>query len=273
MTLGYLWLVPIGFAVGAYGTLIGAGGGFVLVPVLLWLYPHESPEVITSISLAVVFFNSLSGSAAYARMRRIDYKSGLLFSAATVPGAILGALVVSYIPRDAFDVIFGIMMIGASAFLLIRPRKDQASRKECNNKRHVLRTLIDSNGDKHVFSYNPAVGVILSLFVGFISSLLGIGGGIVHVPILVHLLDFPVHFATATSHFILVVMTFAGTVTHVVQGEFAHGLWRTVALAVGVMPGAQLGAKLSSRCHGDWIIRGLAVALGLVGIRLLILAL
>jgi uncharacterized membrane protein YfcA len=73
----YLWLIPLGVVTGAYGTLIGAGGGFVLMPLLLLLYRDESPEIITSISLAVVFFNALSGSLAYARMKRIDYKSGL----------------------------------------------------------------------------------------------------------------------------------------------------------------------------------------------------
>src|SRR6185295_19952217 len=55
-----LLLVPLGFAVGTYGTLVGAGGGFVLVPALLIIYPDESPSSITSISLAVVFFNALS---------------------------------------------------------------------------------------------------------------------------------------------------------------------------------------------------------------------
>lgn len=50
-----IWLIPLGFVVGAFGTLIGAGGGFILVPVLLLMYPDKSPETITSISLAVVF--------------------------------------------------------------------------------------------------------------------------------------------------------------------------------------------------------------------------
>ncbi|HEX2387234.1 MAG TPA: TSUP family transporter, partial [Candidatus Binatia bacterium] len=88
----YLWLIPVGFVIGAYGTLIGAGGGFLLVPLLLLYYPQESADTITSISLAVVFFNALSGSTAYARARRIDYYSGLLFALAAVPGAVLGAL-------------------------------------------------------------------------------------------------------------------------------------------------------------------------------------
>ena len=68
----HLLLVALGLVVGAFGTLIGAGGGFVLAPVLLLLYPRDLPETITSICLAVVFFNALSGSWVYGRMARID---------------------------------------------------------------------------------------------------------------------------------------------------------------------------------------------------------
>jgi hypothetical protein len=125
----YLWLIPLGFVIGAFGTLIGAGGGFVLMPVLLLLYPNESPGILTSISLAVVFFNTLSGSGAYARMRRIDYKSALLFSAATIPGAIFGALTTAFIPRRLFNGVFGLFMILVSVFLLIRPTSGNAGEK------------------------------------------------------------------------------------------------------------------------------------------------
>ena len=92
------------------------------------------------------------------------------------------------------------------------------------------------------------------------------------MPALVHLLNFPVHIATATSQFILAIMALTGTLVHVVTGTFAHGVRRTIALAIGVVLGAQLGAVLSNRFHGDWIIRGLAVALAFVGIRILITA-
>src|SRR6476469_3598159 len=113
-------LVPIGFAVGAYGTLIGAGGGFILVPILLFLYPNERPATITAISLAVVFFNALSGSVAYARQRRIDYRTGLIFAAATAPGAIFGALAANVIPRRLFDIIFGAVLVTVAGFILLR---------------------------------------------------------------------------------------------------------------------------------------------------------
>ncbi len=98
-------LVLIGFAVGVFGTVVGAGGGFILTPVLLLLYPHESAQTLTAISLTVVFFNAASGSAAYARQRRIDYRSGIVFALATVPGAIGGALLVGVVSRQVFDAI------------------------------------------------------------------------------------------------------------------------------------------------------------------------
>jgi len=101
---------------------------------------------------------------------------------------------------------------------------------------------------------------------------LGIGGGIIHVPILVTLLNFPVHRATATSHFILAILTLAATGVHLAAGNFAGFEWVTIYLGAGVVVGAQLGARLSRRVGGKWIIRGLSAALIAVGIRILIKA-
>jgi hypothetical protein len=272
LMLQRLWLVPVGFVIGTYGTLIGAGGGFVLVPMLLLFYPEEAPEVITSISLAVVFFNALSGSYAYARLKRVDYRSGLLFGAATLPGAILGALTTSVIPRPLFDALLGVLMIVASVFLIFHTHQ-RREKKRGQIQNYLTRNLLEADGTAHTFSYSPKAGIGLSLVVGYLSSLLGIGGGIIHVPALVHLLNFPVHIATATSQFMLTIMSLAGTVVHIATGTFHHGFRRTIALSIGVLLGAQLGAFLSRRMGGVWIIRGLAVALGIVGIRILILAL
>ncbi len=267
----FIWLLPLGFMVGTFGTLIGAGGGFILVPILLLLYPDKSPETITSISLAVVFFNSLSGSLAYARMKRIDYKSGLVFAVSTIPGSILGSYTTALIPRNVFDGISGVLLICASIFLLLKPKANKAAvGKPPEN--HITRTITDIDGIVHTFTYNPVLGVVISILVGYISSLLGIGGGIIHVPVLVHALNFPVHIATATSHFVLVVMSLSGTAVHLLSGTLSKGVIQTIALSIGVLFGAQLGAKLSNRFRGALIIKSLAIALGLVGIRVLIMA-
>jgi uncharacterized protein len=269
MPIEYLWLIPLGFVVGAYGTLIGAGGGFVLVPFLLLLYPGETAETITAISLAVVFFNALSGSVAYARLKRIEYRSGLLFSAATIPGAILGAVATAYLPRRLFDTVFGLLLIAGSAYLGLKPGGQPQAEVPCPP--HYRECVItEADGTVHRFSYNQPLGIAVSMAVGFLSSLLGIGGGVIHVPVLVQLLNFPVCIATATSQFVLTNMALAGTLTHIATGTFTRGFRRTVMLAIGVILGAQLGAWFSRRARGTWIIRALAIALGLVGFRLLV---
>lgn len=269
----YVGLIFLGIAVGCYGTLIGAGGGFVLMPILLLLYPDQKADLLTCISLAVVFFNAMSGSEAYALLKRIDYRSGLMFSIATVPGAVMGALNTSHVPRRLFDLIFALLLLAASAFLGWRPRRDETDEKPIRSGRHkTVRRLVDAHGIIYEYDFNWGLGMVISLFVGYISSFLGIGGGIIHVPALSYLLNFPVHIATATSHFILSIMALTGTIVHIFNGTFTHGVHRTIALAIGVMLGAQIGARLSEKVRGGWIIRILAMALGLVGLRILIMA-
>lgn len=266
----YLGLIALGTVVGCYGTLIGAGGGFVLMPVLLLLYPDQSVDLLTSISLAVVFFNALSGSEAYAMLKRIDYRSALMLSAATIPGAILGALNTTYVPRKLFDLIFAVLLLAAASFLVWKPQKEEINPKSSGNHRHrMARQLVDVHGITYTYDFNWLLGITISIIVGYVSSFLGIGGGIIHVPALAYFLNFPIHIATATSHFILAIIALTGTVVHILTGTFSHGVHRTIALAIGVVLGAQIGARLSSKFHGRWIIRALAIALGIVGLRLL----
>lgn len=107
----FLQLAPLGVFVGAYGTLVGAGGGSLLVPGLLILLPRESAATITAMSLAVVFFNAYSGSLAYMRMGRADYRAGTVFTLASLPGAVLGVLLVHELPRSWFEPAFGVLLL------------------------------------------------------------------------------------------------------------------------------------------------------------------
>jgi uncharacterized membrane protein YfcA len=272
--LPWWWVYPLlallGGTIGTYGTLIGAGGGIFLVPTLLLLYSRDSPNAIASISLAVVFFNAASGTLAYARMGRIDYRAGLLFAMATVPGAVLGAYATSLLSRRLFDLILSGLILTLAAVIILRP----APRAQpIGMRRYALaRRFTDANGVDYDYAFSTHRGVGLSFLIGCVSSMLGIGGGAFHVPMLVYLLHFPLHVATATSHFTLAIMSLFGSITHVAMGDFSHGIRRTLALGVGVLVGAQLGALLSQRVRGITLIRILALGLVLFGIRLVIQA-
>lgn len=261
-------LAFIGLFIGAFGTLIGVAGGFLLVPILLFLYPEETPATITSITLTVAFFNALSGSIAYGRLRRIDYRSGLLFSLVAVPGAILGAFIINYLTRGLFQYIFGSILIVIAIYLLVRPEKKLVSGFLL--RWQTARNITDSRQNVHSYSFNLPLGMVISFFVGVIAGLLGIGGGIVHVPALTQILSFPAHIATATSHFLVAVTTFAAIVTHLVAGTFTSDVGKAMVLSAGAVIGAQFGARLSHRVTGVLIVRLLAAGLALVALRLLI---
>jgi uncharacterized membrane protein YfcA len=248
-----LLLAAIGLVVGAVGTLVGAGGGFLLAPVLLVMYPHDSPQTLTSISLAAVCANSTSGTIAYLRQKRVDVRNGTIFGLAALPGAVGGALAVDHVPRRAFDVIMAAALGSVAFWLAVSGRKTRPVRE----------------GDVPVRR-----GIALSAIVGFASSFLGIGGGVFHVPLLVMALGYPTHVATATSHYVLALMSGGAVVTHALQGSYAagHGLRRSLVLAVSLAAGAQVGARASVRVPALAIERLLAVALTLVAVRLAISA-
>jgi uncharacterized membrane protein YfcA len=262
-----LLIIGIGLSVGIFGTLIGVAGGFLLVPILLFLHPDEAPDNITSITLVVAFFNALSGSIAYGRLRRIDLRSGILFSLVGIPGSIIGAVITFYLSRGLFQIIFGVLLLLVAAYLIIRPiRRDSGGLI----KGDWQRQLTDKYGNTITYNYRRSAGIIIAFFVGIVSGLLGIGGGIIHVPILTQVLGFPVHIATATSQFVVSTTTLAASITHTIAGNITNYISETLLLAAGAIIGAQVGAHFSHRVPGRLIIRLLAVALMIVAIRLLV---
>jgi uncharacterized membrane protein YfcA len=271
--LQYIGLIALGFGVSCYGTLIGAGGGFVLMPVLLLLYPYENAHELTAISLAVVLINTLSGTAAYARMKRIEYKSGLLFAAATLPGAVAGVLTTATVSRKFFEGLFSLFLTGLALFMLLRPKSDSAGKRRSDGSHSpsgMSHSAVAVDGIVFEYEYNRLLGMALFLLLGFVASFLGIGGGSLMVPLLAYVLNFPVAIATATAQLIVAILTFTSTLVHILLGSFHHGAHRIAAIGIGMLVGAQLGAYLSSKIKGKWIIRSLAIALALVGIRMLL---
>jgi uncharacterized membrane protein YfcA len=266
------FLVLLGFSIGTIGTLIGAGGGFILVPILIFLRPDFSAETITAISMAVVASNATSGSVAYMVSKRVDYKAGIIFALCTIPGSILGVYTTKIIPRHVFDIIFGIVLFALALFLFFKGGKKMTVAKPVvKNKGWVEQHLVDKWNEKYDYAYDMKKGTLLSVFVGYFSPLLGIGGGIIHVPAMVEWLRFPVHIATATSHFILAIMATVSVIVHFSEGSYNDPmiLKIVICLIIGVIPGAQLGAFLSRKLQGKFIIQALAIALAIVGIRIL----
>lgn len=239
---------------GAFGTLVGVGGGFILVPIFLLLM-HYSPQHTVGTSLAIVFLNALSGSVAYIRQKKVFYDAGIRFALATIPGAFLGGYLSRYFTSRAFSITFGVLLLIIALIMFGRARA--AAARETGTF------------DAATFTYNRVLGVSLSVVVGFLSTILGIGGGIIHVPIMVYLLGFPTHVATATSHFVLAISTFFGVTAHYIMHNIL--LVPAITIGTGALLGAQGGAWLAQRVQSRPILIVLSILLFLVGIRLIFL--
>ena len=252
----------LGIGVGCYGTLVGAGGGFVLVSSFLLLYkmPHE---IAVGTSLAVIVFNAVSGSVGYMRARLVDYRVGVVFALATLPGAILGASLTTAVSGPAFNRIFGALLVVLSLYLFRRRARKQ---KPLVHGQRGWGWVTRRTKSGEEFEYYEPLGVGISLVVGTISTWIGIGGGILHVPAMTEILRFPVHTAVATSHFVLAFTALAGALVHASRGHWDMRVALSVGL--GAVVGAQLGVILSRRLQGSMILRYLSLALLLVGIRL-----
>lgn len=257
----------IGIFIGCYGTLVGAGGGFLLVPYFLLFLklPHEAA---VGTSLAIVSANALSGALGYVFRRIIDYRAGLVFALSTVPGAVLGAYLIQYVSGPIFMRGFGVFLACMSVYLFLRKPKKEGHGDIHRGRFYVQRRLVTDQGVE-CYSYNELIGAGSSVFVGILASLLGIGGGVIHVPLMTEVLRFPVHVAVATSHFILAWTALAGAISHGIEG---HLRLEVVASAgIGAILGAQLGVRLSPRLKGSLLIRYLSVGMLLVALRLMLI--
>jgi uncharacterized membrane protein YfcA len=253
-------LATTGLVAGVFGTLVGIGGGIIFVPVFLLVF-HFTPQQAIGTSLMAVFFNALSGSLSYLRQRRVDIRAGWKFAVATLPGAGLGAWLARFLTSGLLELVFGLFLIAMALFVFLRV---EPRRKE--KKGEDSRVLVDSGGETHRYVPRERLGIALSFVVGIISSLLGIGGGIIHVPALIFLLGFPVHIATATSHFVLAISTFFGSISHFVLGNTL--VLPAIIVGIPAIFGAQLGAFLSRKTESRLIARFLSLALILAGLRL-----
>jgi len=265
-------LLALGVVVGGYGTLVGAGGGFLMVPALLLLFrfPHH---LAVGTSLTAVCLNAAAGAFLYFRQGRIDLRSGVQFAAATVPGAVGGVYLLRLLSPRFFELVLGGLLAALGAFMALRPVSSGAGPARGfveggSPAGMVERELVDRQGCRFTYRFAWWRGIVLSLAVGLMSSLLGIGGGPLHVPGMVFLLGFPVHVAVATSLFVLAFSALVGSALYLLHGQVAVG--PALLLGIGAIAGARVGAGLAGRLRSGPILRLLAAGLILIGVRLVL---
>lgn len=259
-------LLTLGLSVGTLGATVGIGGGVLLVPVLLVVFPDASPAVITSISLTAVVLNATSANLGYRRKRWQDWRTGWVLIAAAVPGAIIGALLTRLTERGAFEIIFGAALVGGSLYLALRgrrlPKVTEPSAK--GSERH----MVDRDNIAYDFRVREGLASGIALGAGFIAAFFGIGGGIINVPVMMLVLKMPAKISVATSQLELMVASFAAVLVHffITFGEWDPWI-RGIIVGLGTLVGAQIGVYLAGRVSARVVLLVISVMLLLTGAR------
>ncbi len=249
---GALELFAAGLISSIFGSMVGLGGGFVLVPVLRIFFNLEPAEVAGT-SLALVVANSASGAFTYILQKRVHIRVGLLLALGGLPGSILGAIVATKINGVAFDWIFALLLVVVCADIYFN-----------REKRAEGRAAIADIGHIKGMSYRAAV--LVGLVVGFVSSLFGVGGGVVVIPSLYYLSELPAHAIAATSHFAIFLTSPVGLVIHAAQHDI--DLPDVLPLVVGGLLGGPIGARLSLRISSKRLMTLVMIALVLAAVSM-----
>ncbi|MCV0398704.1 MAG: sulfite exporter TauE/SafE family protein [Nitrosarchaeum sp.] len=216
-----LWLIPLGFAAGILGSMIGLGGGIIVVPVLTFFgFP---PTLAASNSLFAALSNAVASTLSYSRQKRVDFSLGLKLGLLCIPGTVLGAYVSSDVTPGIFKMLFGLVLISSAVYIFLR--------KKIETKQKVMTNQI------MIF----VIGA--SFFAGIISSFFGIGGGIIFVPLMVVGIGMTMKKAAPTSQFILLFASLSGVIVHSMLGH--PDFLQSGLLASGSFVGGLVGARLS----------------------------
>jgi uncharacterized membrane protein YfcA len=262
-------VLPVaGFFIAIVASMTGVGGGIFIVPLLTSLFGFI-PQHAVGTSLATIVFTAIASSYSYARQGRIFFRTGLLLAVTTVPGAYAGAYLTTVISPRLLGLIFGgFLFLMALRMIIERPADVDEAGGGPGRPGAKIQPPPVADAELVRSGRKVILGVSLSFFGGLASGFLGIGGGILGVPILSLGMGLPIHYATATSMFTMIWTSLAGVTKHAlvhhVHPQFA------LLLAVGTIFGAQVGARFSRRVSGSALRRVFGLILLAVSLQMIV---
>jgi uncharacterized membrane protein YfcA len=244
------FLVSIG--AGGFGSMVGIGGGLVIVPVLSVVLGYDVKVAIAA-SLVGVIATSLSASPRFVRTGIADRRLGMLLLVAAAIGGLAGGVTAGYLEGRTLSLLFALLLTGVALRMLWQLRHPLVHRPvtaEDEASGFVSSYVEPTTGDEVSYrAHRLLPGTLVSFVAGNVSGLLGVGGGVINVPTMSVLMQVPIRVATTTSTYMLAATATASAVVYLASGQLDPLLAAPVAL--GVIVGARLGARLSMRLSQD----------------------
>jgi uncharacterized membrane protein YfcA len=275
-----LWaLAGTGIIAGLLGSMLGVGGGLIIVPILT-LALHLPIHIAVGSSLVAIVANACTAAGTYTKSGMTNIKLGLLLETTTIPGAIIGGFAAAYIAPSILSALFGLVLIYvgytmvARKYLASDETIDDIPVKLDRGNGSLSTTLADSYHDQNldkVVNYKvqrTTAGMGMGFFAGLLSSLLGIGGGIIKVPVMHLLMGVPMKAAIATSTLMITLTAATGAFIYQYHGNIQPFI--IAPLIIGIVIGSRIGVELTKRTGGVWLRRIFGIFLFFVAILMLL---
>ena len=240
-------LVVMGCGAGILGALFGLGGGIIFVPLLMLVFGLAPTEAV-AVSLIGIIAGSVGASTVFVDKGLSNVRLGLLLEITTAAGAILGAIVATLLDDKVLMVIFSAIVIYSGIRMILNPEKIVEPAEDSEGKLS-FEYRDEAHGDSVRYQVqNVKGGMALCTVAGMISSMTGVGGGAIKVPLMNIYMHVPMKAASATSSYMIGITAFSGAITYFLGGQVL--LEYAAGVAIGAFLGSLIGSSLARRING-----------------------
>ena len=275
--INLLIILFLGFVVGFMSGLFGVGGGFLMTPLLIFMGIPASTAVGTE--SVQILGSSVSGAIAHGRKKNIDYEIGTFLLIGGIFGSTVGVIIFNFLKESGnldliinilyviFLMIIGFLMLIESSLSLIK-EPNKTNKSKLKKKRSFLQMLpLKLKFRQSKIYMSILLPISVGIFTGFLSSLMGVGGGFIMVPAMIYLFRMGTVSAIGTSLFQIVFVTLNVSILQATY-NLSVDLILAVFLLLGGVIGAQYGSKYTSKFRGEHIRILLAIIVIIVCIKM-----
>ncbi len=252
-----LGLVVLGLCSGIFGALFGLGGGVIFVPILLFIV--DEPTQAVAISLIGIIAGSVGASTVLVKEGMSNVRLGLLLEITTCIGAIAGAVIATYLDSVVLMVLFAVIIVYSAFRMIINPERI-VEPTEGSEGTMTFTFNDESTGNEVKYDVqNIRSGMALCTVAGALSSMTGIGGGAVKVPLMNIHMHIPMKAASSTSSYMIGITAFSGAITYFFAGQVL--LLEAAGVAIGAFAGSLIGTHLARRISSGHLRKYFSVVL------------
>ena len=249
-----LMLIAIG--AGIVGALFGLGGGIIFIPVLTILFGLGATEAVAA-SLVGIVATSTGSATGFVKKGLSNIRLGMLLEITTTIGAIVGAIIATYLENWILLILFTMVMLYSGFKMAVSPERTDIG--ECRENELTFEYSDPASGveNRKYEVKNVGSGMALCTIAGAVSSMTGVGGGSIKVPLMNIYMHVPIKVASATSSYMIGITAFSGAIIYLIMGAIPLQVAATVA--IGAYFGAVIGTRIAGRTNASALKRYMSV--------------